>query len=254
MKTLAGLVAVLGLGLFSSGCATKKYVNNRMSPVETRVTELDKKTSETNELVAAQGKEIDELGRDLSRTKEKLGDTDVRARAAAEAAERAGLRAGEAASAADRARMLAEQGIAQNAELRRTMDSMLNYRMLTSQAVLFKPDRRTLDDEGKALLDDLVKQVGAAERFVIEVQGFTDSTGPKAYNVALSQDRAGAVARYLSVQHQIPLRKIHVLGAGSDGAVADNKTREGRKQNRRVEVKVWVPETDAAPRQVTTDN
>jgi outer membrane protein OmpA-like peptidoglycan-associated protein len=72
------------------------------------------------------------------------------------------------------------------------------------------------------------------------VQGFTDATGSKNTNIALAQKRADEVVRYLTVNHNIPLRKIHVLGVGEENFVADNKTREGRKQNRRVEIKVFA--------------
>ncbi len=53
--------------------------------------------------------------------------------------------------------------------------------------------------------------------------------------------------RYLTEQHQVPLRKIHILGLGADAPVADNKTRDGRKQNRRVEVKVFALDLGSGP-------
>jgi len=76
---------------------------------------------------------------------------------------------------------------------------------------------------------------------VLEVTGYADSTGNTERNRSLSQRRADAVIRYLVEQHQIPLRRIVTpYGFGESNPVADNKTREGRAQNRRVEVKVLV--------------
>jgi outer membrane protein OmpA-like peptidoglycan-associated protein len=251
MKQVIGVVAMLGVGVFSTGCATKKYVRNTVTPVDQRVSELDKKTADQ---LSSQGKNLEEVGTDLSRTKERLTDTDARARAAGDAASKADAKAGQAATAADQARQTAEKGLQETASLGKRMESMMTYKMLTNQTIQFGPNKRTLDDAAKATLDEMVKQVGNANRFVIEVQGFADASGPKAYNLALSEDRAQAVARYLTIEHKVPLRNIHVLGAGTEGAVADNKTRAGRKQNRRVELRVWVPEADVANKPVTTDN
>jgi len=50
------------------------------------------------------------------------------------------------------------------------------------------------------------------------------------------------VARYLANEHKIPVRSITMLGSGYAQPVADDKTRDGRKQNRRVEVRLYVPE------------
>ena len=76
---------------------------------------------------------------------------------------------------------------------------------------------------------------------MIEVAGHTDSTGSDAKNFRLSQQRADAVVQYLAVQHKIPLRRfVTPMGYGKTDAVADNSTREGRSQNRRVDVKMIV--------------
>jgi OmpA-OmpF porin, OOP family len=81
----------------------------------------------------------------------------------------------------------------------------------------------------------------SAKGYVIEVSGYTDSTGSVDKNRRLSTARADAVVRYLAENHQIPLRRIITpFGYGETNAVADNTTREGRAQNRRVEVKILV--------------
>src|SRR5262249_31363046 len=95
-------------------------------------------------------------------------------------------------------------------------------------------------------LSELAKQATNLDRFVIEVQGFTDKTGSPGYNDQLSQRRAEAVARYLSTDYKIPVRNITMLGEGYASPVADDKTRDGRKQNRRVEVRLWVPEMSSS--------
>ncbi|EQD72573.1 outer membrane lipoprotein [mine drainage metagenome] len=75
----------------------------------------------------------------------------------------------------------------------------------------------------------------------VNVDGYTDSTGPKAYNVKLSQRRADAVRAYL-VRNGVAADRIHTKGYGMANPVASNKTAEGRAQNRHVEVRYTVRE------------
>jgi OOP family OmpA-OmpF porin len=75
---------------------------------------------------------------------------------------------------------------------------------------------------------------------VIEVAGFADTTGNAEKNVELSEKRAAAVVQYLQMK-DVPLRRILApAGLGTSHSVAENSTPEGRKQNRRVEVRVLV--------------
>jgi outer membrane protein OmpA-like peptidoglycan-associated protein len=77
--------------------------------------------------------------------------------------------------------------------------------------------------------------------FTIEITGFASSDGSTAKNKVLSQKRSQAVIDYLVETHNIPLRRIGTsYGFGELQAVADNATKEGREQNRRVEVKLLV--------------
>jgi outer membrane protein OmpA-like peptidoglycan-associated protein len=73
------------------------------------------------------------------------------------------------------------------------------------------------------------------------VTGFASADGGTKMNKTLSQRRAQAVIDYMIENHNVPLRRIgQSFGFGELQAVADNTTREGREQNRRVEVKLLV--------------
>lgn len=108
-------------------------------------------------------------------------------------------------------------------------------------AVNFRVGSSVLNPDAKTKLDAIATKAQNAKGYVLEVTGFADATGNTARNRALSQRRADAVIRYLVEQHQIPLRRIVTpYGFGESNPVADNKTRTGRAENRRVEVKVLV--------------
>ena len=125
------------------------------------------------------------------------------------------------------------------------MVAMNKWDLSNSVTVLFPLGQSNLTKDAKEQLDGFAQGVSGFERYQIEVQGFTDKTGPAAVNDALSQARAATVARYLTNEHKIPVRAVSTLGSGWATPVADDKTRDGRKQNRRVEIRLYVPEAGA---------
>jgi OmpA-OmpF porin, OOP family len=116
-----------------------------------------------------------------------------------------------------------------------------DYTAQQSVNVNFKVASSVLTPEAKASLDQIAQQALKARGYVIEVRGFASAEGGQQMNERLSQRRADAVVRYLAETHNIPLRRIITpFGYGANQPIADNKTREGREQNRRVEVSVLV--------------
>lgn len=101
----------------------------------------------------------------------------------------------------------------------------------------FDFDKSVLKPEGKAKLDDLVGKVKGINLEVIIAVGHTDATGADAYNQKLSVRRSEAVKAYL-VSKGIEKNRVYTEGKGEAQPVADNKTREGRSKNRRVEIEV----------------
>ena len=101
-------------------------------------------------------------------------------------------------------------------------------------------DSAALSPEAKGILDGFVQKLITENKGVyIEIQGHTDSTGTDEVNKALGQKRAEEVMMYLYTQHHIPLHRMSVVSLGSAMPVADNGTRDGRAQNRRVEILVY---------------
>ena len=116
-----------------------------------------------------------------------------------------------------------------------------DYQVQNTTSVLFRVGSAVLRPEAKTQLDGVAQQALQAKGYVLEVSGFASADGSTEANRRLSQRRAENVIRYLVENHNIPLRRIITpYGYGELQPVADNTTREGREQNRRVEVQVLV--------------
>jgi len=251
MKTTMWMTGALAISLFGTGCvATHKYVAKTVAPVEQRVSTTETKNTEQDQKLATNAQQIEATDRDLSRTKEKLNDTDAKVIAAGRAASEADskamaadAKAAAANSAATAADERAQKGIQTTAKSVDTLREDVRagkYKMTNQCTVLFGLNRKTLNDEGKAQIDTFANSLSGLSHYVVEIQGFTDKTGPAVYNDELSQERAEAVARYLANQHKVPLRSINMLGSGV--AEGTQKTRDERSQVRKVDVRVYVPE------------
>lgn len=128
------------------------------------------------------------------------------------------------------------------------ISSLDDFDVQKTDTITFKVGSWMLSQEAKATLDDIANQAKGAKGFVIEVRGFASADGGENSNRNLSQKRAEAVMHYLAENHDIPLRRIVLpFGYGEAMPVADNTTRDGRKQNRRAEVSILVNKGFANP-------
>lgn len=121
------------------------------------------------------------------------------------------------------------------------ISSIDDYDVQDTAVVYFSVNSTVISPEYKQALDELARKAATAKGYVIEITGHADSTGDIARNRQLSQQRADSVVQYLQEHHDIPLRRIVTpFGYGEMKPVADNTTPDGRRQNRRVEVKILV--------------
>jgi outer membrane protein OmpA-like peptidoglycan-associated protein len=128
------------------------------------------------------------------------------------------------------------------------ISSLDDYEPTTVTAVNFRTGSSILSADSKTKLDEIATAALNAKGYVLEVSGFADATGSIARNRMLSQRRADAVITYLVENHNIPLRRIVTpYGYGELNPVAENDTRDGRAQNRRVEIKLLVNKGLTAP-------
>lgn len=178
----------------TTGCATKKYVRQETGAVNTRVDDV-------------QG-QVEQAQTRLNTHERQIGDVSKTAQDALRRAQEAGK--------------LAE-------------GKFLYETVLTDDKVKFGFDTADLSPEGQAAIDEFAEQLKSQNKNVyVEIQGHTDSVGSEKYNEELGLLRAEAVRRYLNQKHGFPLHRINVISYGETASVADNNTREGRSQNRRV--------------------
>ena len=110
-------------------------------------------------------------------------------------------------------------------------------KVVVNADTFFDFDKDTLKPEGRELLDKVAAQASSISLETIIAVGHTDSTGPEGYNQTLSERRAASVKSYL-VSQGIDANRIYTEGKGELEPVATNATREGRAQNRRVEIEI----------------
>lgn len=211
-----------------------RTVETRVTPVEGRVSTAENRLTEA-----------EQNAQRLSGQLEELQQISNAARGGARAAQ-------ETADAA-----LA--GVAQtNERISSLVSSLDEYDAKKGAVVNFKVNSARLLPEAKLTLDEIATQAKTEKGFIIEVMGFASSDGKADLNRKLSQERADSVVRYLAENHMIPLRRIITpFGYGAAQPIADNATRDGREQNRRVEVKILVNKglttPPPAPKAISTD-
>ena len=133
-----------------------------------------------------------------------------------------------------------DKALREIAQTEKRISSLDQYDVVKVVTVNFAHNSDKLSKESKAKLDELASRAPGAKNYMVEVQGFADSTGKFKYNLQLSQRRADAVVQYLAVKHNIPLRRMTTpMGYGETKSAGETKDAD-RAQNRRVEVKILV--------------
>jgi len=192
---------------------TARAVESRATPLEERASAAEGRLSDVEQNAQKMSGQLDEL-------------------AAISNAARGGAKAAQETADA------AVSGVNQTNERISALD---DYTPQETTAVNFRTGSSVLNADAKEKLDAIATKALNSKAYVLEVTGYADATGSIARNRALSQRRADAVITYLVEQHKIPLRRIVTpYGFGELDPVADNKTRSGRAENRRVEVKMLV--------------
>lgn len=132
---------------------------------------------------------------------------------------------------------------------------LTEYDVKDSATVYFKSGSKTISKQDEAALLQLTQNTTNLKGYLVQVKGFCDSRGSAAINQQLSMERAQEVVAFLLQEGKIPLTQIVAPGAmGESDPVAANETREGRAENRRVEVKVLVNKALGSDNAIASSN
>ena len=107
------------------------------------------------------------------------------------------------------------------------------------RSIYFDPNSARMGLDSRAVVDEIGAFMRAYENTVLDIEGNTDSTGSRGYNIELSKQRADAVKSYLVERYSFPTARMRTVGNGPDRPVATNETPEGREKNRRTDIKVY---------------
>jgi outer membrane protein OmpA-like peptidoglycan-associated protein len=199
------LVVLAGACLLAGGCATKSFVRKEMQKSEQKV-----------------GKELAQQQEVLSRQEARVGTVEATIRQDQE-------RIGQVATRAE----------ATEGRLVRLWTNRNKRELVETVVIPFGFDKWELDDRGETTLLEVVKELAENPNLFVDLEGYTDPTGPRSYNLELSHRRVEAVRRFL-VGKGVDLPRIQVIGLGPANPIGDNKTTEGRRQNRRVALKLFT--------------
>lgn len=202
---LAGFLIAVGL-LFIPGCATKKYVRQEAAAIDQKVEGIETAIEENQKRIKEHDERLATIGSLITQQQDQIKGVDGKIE-----------------------------------ELRKVAQGKLLFKeVLKNDQARFKFDSSELGPEAKGALDVFVQKLVQENRGVyLEIQGHTDNTGEESYNLLLGRKRAEAVMEYFYKQYHIPLHRMQVFSYGSSAPISDNKNKDGRAQNRRVEILVY---------------
>jgi OOP family OmpA-OmpF porin len=222
--TRSSLTIFLAVSMAATvGCTSKNYVKQQTTPLINKTNELDDLTAKNSKDI----KDVDARAQaGIQAVNTKTADVEQKAQAAGQSAATA--------------QQMADAANNRVGVLTSTVANLDNYRPVAETSVKFGFNKDNLTPKAKEALDQLAGTISSTKGYIIALEGSTDSVGSAEYNYDLSQRRANAVIQYLASKYNVPAHKIYVIGLGKDKPVETNKTREGRADNRRVDVRLMT--------------
>jgi outer membrane protein OmpA-like peptidoglycan-associated protein len=219
------------LAVCASGCATRGWVQEAIGK---RTEEVEQRFDERT---GTQGRRLDQVEGRVKEESQRVGQVEERFDGRVKSLESS---VGETGEVAKNARGRADAAVARvdetDARLSRLWGARRTRNVVEAVRVQFGFNRAELDDRAQTALLPLVKDLRENPKLTVDLEGFTDHTGPRDYNIQLSQRRVEAVRRYL-VEQGVVMPRIHAIGLGPS---ADRGMPETPAEKRRVTVRLMV--------------
>lgn len=241
--TVIGMAVVVGV---SSGCvATRRFtrarVDEKAQELSARIDANQQSTeNNTNQLQAHTG-QIEELNSVTREHTGKIATLDTGLQQVDQKSQQALSTGQQAMTVGQGAQSTADNAIVQVSSLGQKFDNRNNYTVLSQETVKFKFNDATLEDSHLPVLDQVAQRIKENPDAILVMEGRTDTTGDAAYNIRLGERRLEAVLRYLVVNQDVPMHKVHRMSYGEDKPLNENKTREERAESRAVVMRVMTP-------------
>lgn len=230
---LLGIAFILAAS--GGGCASKRFVHQEIratadklsARLDTHDDEIHSNTSQIAELITTNKQNSQEIDSVRDETRQAAG------------------KALEANRVADQAQQAADKVSSKVVLLDERFTNRNRFTVLTEKTVFFKFNDSKLSGRQLVDLDEAARLLRENPDTVAVLEGRTDSTGDRDYNVALGQRRLESVAHYLVVDEEVPAYRIFKMSFGSDRPMADNGSRDGRSKNRCAVITILAPQTAA---------
>jgi outer membrane protein OmpA-like peptidoglycan-associated protein len=211
-KRVRALLVVLPVLVLQGCLATQDWVREQLTPTESRVGKLEG--------------QLEQMTTRMSATENRLTGAEGRI--------------SEVDAKVDEVNMKADKALNHVANLRLERKLLLDLKdgafYASNSTVLTAAGKHNID----VFLSDLKSDLAENSNVTLVVAGYTDDTGTQAYNYELGLLRAKGIMKYLTLEKNVNPARVSSVSYGETAPVGDNGTRQGREQNRRVEIRVYT--------------
>jgi outer membrane protein OmpA-like peptidoglycan-associated protein len=234
--------------LVSGACSTKRYVREQVNARSNELTvKMEEKDASLESSIQSTASQVNELSGVSREHGQRITTLDTGLKATDE-------KAANAMTTGSAAQNTANQAMSQISALDDRFARRNKMEQKEESTVLFTLGSAKIDPDNDTQLNEIASKLKQNPDLVLVLEGRTDATGDALYNIQLGQKRMEAIERFLVVNQGVPVHQIFKMSYGEDNPMAENSTREGRKQNRAVVLRLMAPTVDGQGQTLSSSN